>query len=174
MVKSQKIIFIGLPGSGKSTLGRKISNLLGAPFIDLDEFIVDQVGQSIPEVFQELGEGGFRELESKFLKELLNLEGQIVISTGGGTPCFNDNIEIINTKGYSVFLDVPLSEITKRLDAEETSKRPLFANLEEGEMILKLKSLYIDRLPYYQQAKLIISGEDLSPEHFLAKWIHEV
>jgi shikimate kinase len=173
MIKSSKIILIGLPGSGKSTFGQALAMVLKAPFIDLDNYIEEKLKKTISTIFQEEGEGKFRELETYYLKEVLELYADFVLSTGGGTPCFNDNIELINRYGTSVFLDTPIQEINSRLQSAEVSKRPMFSNLEEAEITLKLKSLSVERFPFYKKAKIILSGEDISIEHFLAHWLHK-
>ncbi|WP_317174901.1 shikimate kinase [Pararhodonellum marinum] len=159
-----KIVLVGLPGSGKSTLGKEISSSLKCPYFDLDQLITEHAKKSIPEIFENDGEGHFRDLESEVLSKLLPDSQNFVLATGGGTPCFNDNMELINENAISVFLDVPLQVILDRFSFDEISKRPLFQGLEKGELILKLKSLYAERFPYYNQAKIKLSGEDLTTE----------
>ncbi|MFD2202774.1 shikimate kinase [Shivajiella indica] len=159
-----KIVLVGLPGSGKSTFGKQVASLLNFVFIDLDQLIEEGTGKKISRIFSEEGEGKFRELESIYLKKVLDgLEG-FVLSTGGGTPCFNDNMELINEKAVSVYLEVSLEEILKRLSKDKSGKRPMFAGLGEGEMILKLKNLLASRESYYLQSKIKLSGDDISAE----------
>jgi len=166
-----KIILVGMPGSGKSTFGKKLAKDLNFVFIDLDMLIEKEMDKKISEIFQEQGEGAFRELETKYLEKVLaGMEG-FVLSTGGGTPCFNDNMDLINKQGISVFLDVPLEEINIRLQRDQAGKRPLFAGLDEGEIILKLKNLMAIRAPYYEQAKIKLRGEDFSTELLMSKLI---
>jgi shikimate kinase len=103
-----------------------------------------------------------------FLEKILEGNEGFVLSTGGGTPCFNDNMEIINQMGVSVYLDVTLDEINKRLMRDQTGKRPMFAGLDEGEITLKLKNLLLQRESFYLKSKIILSGEDISTEHLMS------
>ncbi|SMD46341.1 shikimate kinase [Aquiflexum balticum DSM 16537] len=164
-----KIVLVGMPGSGKSTFGMQLARQLNFVFFDLDKIIEEETGKSISYIFEHDGEGKFRELETIYLEKYLGgIEG-FVLATGGGTPCFNDNMELINKKSISVFLDVSLEEIYKRIPKNQSGKRPMFSGLDEGEIILKLKNLHADRERYYRQAKIIISGEDISTEHLMSE-----
>lgn len=166
-----KIVLIGLPGSGKTTFGKKLAQNLNFTFIDLDELIEKETGKTIKSIFEEEGEGKFRELERLYLKKvLLGIEG-FVLSTGGGTPCFNDNMDLINQHAASVYLDVPLQEIIKRLSRDSKGKRPMFSGLDQGERTLKLKNLLAIREQFYCQAKIKLSGEDISTEHLISELI---
>lgn len=164
-----KIVLVGLPGSGKSTFGRTLAKQLNFEFIDLDHLIEKEMHQKIPQIFQSVGEGGFREIETFHLKEVLNKETGFVLSTGGGTPCFNDNMDLINQRAVSVYLDVALSELHSRLKTDSRGKRPMFAGLDEAEMILKLKNLFAQRILFYDQAKIKLSGEDISTELLISE-----
>lgn len=163
-----KIVLVGLPGSGKSTFGKKLAMDLNFAFIDLDEYVEAKEGKSIPNIFYEHGEGAFRNLETKYLNETLDLIEGFVLSTGGGTPCFNDNMELINTKSISVFLDIPIETIHKRLLHSE-GDRPLFNGLDSTELKTKLEDLAQIRTPYYNQAKIKLSGEEISTELVLSE-----
>ncbi|MCL6259348.1 shikimate kinase [Aquiflexum sp. TKW24L] len=164
-----KIALVGMPGSGKSTFGRQIAKELNFGFIDLDHLIEKETGRKIKDIFGSEGEGKFRELETYYLEKTLNGREGIVLSTGGGTPCFNDNMEMINQKGVSVYLDVSLEEINKRLLKDQTGKRPMFAGLDQGEIILKLKNLFLQRESFYLKSKIILSGDDISTEHLMSE-----
>ncbi len=164
-----RIVLVGMPGSGKSTFGKTLATQLNFKFVDLDFYIEKQSGKKIRDIFQEEGEGIFRELETAYLHELLENQEGFVLSTGGGTPCFNDNMDYINQNSISVYLEVSLSEILNRLHNDELSKRPLFSGLDEGEIILKLKNLLAERGSYYNQAKIKLSGEDISTEHLTSE-----
>jgi shikimate kinase len=172
MTVKTKIVLVGMPGSGKSTFGKKLASALHFDFIDLDSFIENKERKTVAEIFQELGEGKFRELESTYLFEILNELDGFVLASGGGTPCFNDNMEVINQSGTSVFLDTDLMEIYHRMSKDEISKRPLFSDLEQNEIILKLKSLYEERFTFYQKAHIRLEANEVEVEHFIAHWIH--
>src|SRR5215216_5287440 len=106
-----KIYLIGMPGSGKTTLGKQIAEDLGFPFIDLDTEIENREGKSISEIFSHKGEDHFRVLESTLLKELSSSSHNVVIATGGGAPCYFGGMETMNATGLTVFIDVPLDDI---------------------------------------------------------------
>ena len=104
-MKSRKIFLIGFMGSGKSTFGKKLSKEISLPFIDLDKEIEKKAKCSISEIFKYLGEESFRNMESELLKSFEHLEG-FVMATGGGTPCFFNNIEYINSTGTSIYIQL--------------------------------------------------------------------
>ena len=164
-----KIVLVGLPGSGKSTFGKQVATLLNFAFIDLDQLIEEGTGKKISQIFSEEGEGKFRELESIYLQKVLEGPEGFVLSTGGGTPCFNDNMDLINERAVSVYLEVSLEEILKRLSRDKLGKRPMFAGLGEGEITLKLKNLLASRESYYLQSKIKLGGDDISTELLLSE-----
>lgn len=164
-----KIVLVGLPSSGKSTFGKQVATLLNFAFIDLDQLIEEGTGKKISQIFSEEGEGKFRELESIYLQKVLEGPEGFVLSTGGGTPCFNDNMDLINERAVSVYLEVSLEEILKRLSKDKNGKRPMFAGLGEGEITLKLKNLLASRESYYLQSKIKLSGDDISTELLLSE-----
>lgn len=164
-----KIVLVGLPGSGKSTLGKKLAEQLGFSFYDLDELIVQQEKKSIPEIFYERGEGYFRQAETMALEKQLDADEAMILATGGGAPCFNDNMDRINQKGISVFLDVPMQQIIQRMTSSEVALRPLFQGLDAGEISARLTDLYTARVGYYDQAKIKLSGEDISTELLISE-----
>jgi shikimate kinase len=164
MSKLLKVVLVGLPGSGKSTFGRQLAKELDFPFFDLDHLIVERFQLTIPEIFSQHGEGKFREWESLVLEGVLQQDASFILASGGGTPCFNDNMDLINTKAISVYVDVPLGTISRRLQTTKTQQRPLFQGLDQGEIALKLKSLLVSREYFYDQAKIKLSGEDFSAE----------
>ncbi|EPR68863.1 shikimate kinase [Cyclobacterium qasimii] len=168
---SKKIILVGMPGSGKSTLGKSLALKLNWPFYDLDDLIEAAAGKAIAEIFSTEGEGYFRKLESTVLEGILNKEEAFVLATGGGAPCYNDNMELINNKGVSVYLDVPLNSILQRLTHTEVSIRPLFSSLDTPQIILKLKNMHAQRSVFYEMAKIKLRGEDSSPELLISEWL---
>ncbi|MDR7131726.1 shikimate kinase [Algoriphagus sp. 4150] len=171
MGKDLKIVLVGLPGSGKSTFGKQLATVLKFPYYDLDHLIEDQFQMKIPDIFSRYGEGQFRTWETEVLQKFLKREDSYVLATGGGCPCFNDNMDLINEKAVSVYLDVPLEEISYRLGLAKAQNRPMFLGLDQGEITLKLKSLLVERDYFYRQSKIKLSGEDFSAELLVSELI---
>ncbi len=149
-MKYRKIFILGLPGSGKTTAGKKLADDARMTFMDLDEYIIEAGGRSIPEIFEKDGEDIFRILERDQLRLIVSKKMDFILSTGGGTPCFFDNMDQMNDSGITVFLDVPMEEIRKRLS--QNSSRPLMKTHT-------LEDLYATRSKWYQQAN-IKAGSD--------------
>lgn len=150
-----KIVLVGLPGCGKSTLGRELSARLGVPFVDLDKVIEEEEGASVPEIFREKGEGYFRDLEADCLRQELDKEEGMILATGGGAPCFHGNMERILKKGLSIYLEVPFEELAERLFAEGVGRRPLLEGIKEpAGLVSLLKDKFAYRIPYYKKADL--------------------
>ena len=162
-----KYFLIGLPGSGKTTLGRKLSAALKIPFVDLDHEIEKRETISTQLIFKKFGEQYFREVESAVLKTWCNRTGSFVLATGGGTPCFFDNLEVINQAGKSIFIDVSASEIAKRIMKSDKSERPLFANVEKDAMKDRIEFMRSQRLPFYKQANVTVQGDEINVEHIM-------
>ena len=171
MNKQLKVVLVGLPGSGKSTFGKQLAKELGFPFLDLDQLIEERYQLKISDIFSIHGEGTFREWESLVLQDTLKQDRAFILASGGGTPCFNDNMDLINAEAISVYLDVPLESISSRLQTSKAQQRPLFQGLDQGELTLKLKSLLVSREYFYNQAKIKLSGEDFSAELLLVELI---
>ncbi|MCF0041808.1 shikimate kinase [Dyadobacter fanqingshengii] len=152
----KNVILVGMMSSGKSTLGKKLARLLNYKFVDLDKLIEKDQQSDIPTLFAQKGEHYFREVESRLLKEQ-GLQQGIVLASGGGTPCFHDNMSFIKEMGISVFLDVPAANLAKRIRSHGKDDRPILsgaASLEET-----LQSKISERLPFYNQADIVIKGE---------------
>ena len=163
-----KIFLIGLPGSGKSTLGKELSEKLNYHLIDTDDVIRKKEGCGIEEIFANKGEDYFRKIESDTLREIIKTDNT-VISTGGGTPCFFDNMEVINRNGISVFLNIPLSHIAKRLLDSPDTNRPLIQGKNPEQIQKFLEEKTKERLPFYSKAKIeftdpLITGEKSAEE----------
>ncbi len=162
-----KVFLLGLPGSGKTTLGRKLATALQLPFVDLDKEIENTEGKLIREIFAEKKEDYFRQLESSELKKWCAKPDDFVMATGGGAPCFFDNLQVINTSGKSIFLDVPASEIVRRMSTGPIEKRPLLAAGGKEGLKDSIEFLRTNRLSYYKQASITLTGEVITPEQML-------
>lgn len=146
-----------MPSSGKSTLGKRLARALHYRFVDTDRVIVQQEGKPINAIFAEQGEAHFRMLEKQVLHSI-KPGSSLVISTGGGLPCFHDNMAYILATGVSVFLDVPVQTLYRRMVMHATADRPLYDHTDPT-LLANLQQRYALRLPAYQQANITISGE---------------
>jgi shikimate kinase len=155
-----------MPGSGKSTLGKELSKALNLTYIDLDEWIEEKEGMSIPQIFEKFGQDYFRKKETEALSLFINSSDNALISTGGGAPCFNDNMKLINSGGTSIFINVSLEELFKRLRLGKQN-RPLVQGLSDEELLNKIESMLAERLPFYNQAKVKLAGDNLSVSDIL-------
>lgn len=155
-----RVYLIGFMGSGKSTAGKKLANKLGLNFFDLDDLIEQESKLSIRAYFDTYGEIKFRELENKILKKTFLLEN-VLISTGGGTPCFFDNIQEINQKGISVYLKADISLIMSRLKGE-TNQRPLIKGKSDDDLRNYLSDLLSERKKIYEKAHIITYAKSLN------------
>jgi len=157
MIPGNHIIYlIGFMGSGKSTTGRKLASYLGWSFVDLDEKIESRAGKNIKQIFSDHGEEYFREMESEVLKDFQN-QTNIVISTGGGTPCFCDNMEYMNRTGLTVYLKLTPGQLKSRL-AGTKDERPLLKNLDENALLPFIEEKLELREKWYSMADLTVDG----------------
>ena len=154
-----RIFLIGYMGAGKTTLGKAFSRELGLTFIDLDWYIEERFHKTVQQLFSERGEQGFRELEQKMLHEVAEVE-DVVISAGGGTPCFFDNMDYMNACGDTVFLQVEPEVLFRRLKVAK-QQRPLLANKSDEELMNFICEALQKRHPFYSQAKLLFRADEL-------------
>jgi len=164
-----KIYLVGLPGCGKSTLGKQLSKRLNIPFIDLDIAIEQREGKVIKEIFKLKGEDYFRKVESDTLKKVSEGLPEFVIATGGGAPVFFDNMEFMNKLGQTVFLDVPAREITNRILKSSKEERPLLARLAPDELKDQIEFLRSQRISFYKMAMHTISADIIRVDDVLIK-----
>ena len=158
------LYIIGYMASGKTTFGKALAEKTGMPFIDLDEYIERETGHSIPEIFATRGEEGFRTLETEMLRKVVEENSDVVLSCGGGTPCFHSNMEFLNSNGITVFIETSTPVLISRLQARE-GDRPLMADKTDDEIREKVLTQLCERLPDYMEAKLKWHGDDLeTPE----------
>lgn len=168
-----KLFFlIGFMGAGKTTLGRAVADELGFTFLDLDDLIEKREEKSVREIFETHGEAYFREVESALLKSLTFLPAaQYIIATGGGTPCFEDNMKWMKANGTVIYLQPSVEELSARL-YQEMDKRPLLKGLEMADIQDFTTDLLQKREPFYTQAHHRISGENLVPKSLISMLKH--
>ena len=145
-----RIILIGFMAAGKTTLGKALARDLNLQFIDLDHYIEGRYHCTMSQLFAERGEEAFRQIERNMLHEVAEFEN-VVISTGGGTPCFFDNMAYMNAQGTTVFLEAAVDTIHTRLTIART-QRPLVANKNSDELRQYITEMLERRKPYYTQA----------------------
>ncbi|MDR0872923.1 MAG: shikimate kinase [Prevotellaceae bacterium] len=153
----KSIFLIGYMGTGKTTLGKLLSARLGMPFVDLDAYIEKRFFKSIAQVFEERGEDGFRKTEAAMLRETVDFENTIV-ATGGGTPCFFDNMALMNERGVTIYLQTSPETLCETL-AKAKSKRPLIADKTDEELLAFIKENVAKREAFYTQARFTVNME---------------
>jgi shikimate kinase len=157
-MENKNLIFIcGFMGCGKTTQGKKLAKLMGYFFIDLDEYIANKFDKNITELFKELGETEFRMIESNALSECINDNQKTIIATGGGTPCFNNNMDVMKQNGKVIYLKMNAIDLFARL-FNTKGDRPLIKDKEDQDMLLYIENLLKTRDAFYNQADLISDG----------------
>lgn len=151
-----KYFLVGYMACGKTRRGKDMAEELGIRFLDLDAYIVDRERRTIAEIFNAEGENGFRKLETRYLQEVCELYEDFVLSTGGGTPCFNCNMDYMNARGQTIFLNTDIDTIVGRL-IRGKHKRPMVSQLNDDEIRDFVCRHLQERLPFYSQAKVIYS-----------------
>nr|WP_068888956.1 shikimate kinase [Pedobacter panaciterrae] len=162
-----KIFLIGFMGCGKSTLGKKLAAKLGYDFIDLDHVLENEVGSNIGEFFAANGEDAFRKLESKLLKEH-NYPANCIVATGGGAPCYFDNMDWMNENGITMYVELPPVALARRLEKGK-EKRPLIKDMDHEQLIDFIESKLAERDLFYKRAFLSIDGINVTPDKALAE-----
>ena len=157
-----RIFLTGYMGAGKTTLGKAFARKLNIPFIDLDWYIEERFHKTVGELFTERGEAGFRELERNMLHEVAEFEN-VVISTGGGAPCFYDNMEFMNETGSTVYLKVSVEELAKRLEICK-STRPVLKGRSGDELVAFIAESLEKRTPHYMKASIVFDAEVMLTE----------
>jgi len=151
-----RIYLVGYMGSGKSTLGRTLAKALGIDSVDLDDEFENRYKIAIPDFLNKYGENAFRDLEHKIMEEI-SIRPDIVVSTGGGSPCYYDNMLIMNQTGLTVYLKARPELLISRIE-QSTRKRPLYLQMT-GENYLQRVERHLDsREPFYQQSKITIDA----------------
>ena len=152
---------MGYMGSGKTLVSKELSVLNNFKIFDLDTEISKQNNRSITEIFKEKGEIFFRKTEKEVLEKILSSEKNIILSLGGGTPCYYNNIDSINEKTISVFLKTDVKTLAQRLSSEK-DKRPLIQNISNEDLPEFIAKHLFERNPFYNQAKITINTDNLS------------
>lgn len=152
-IRRVKIFLVGYMGSGKSTVGKKLAHRMSLPYFDLDQEIEKAEGLSVSDIFARGGEAAFRGIESKILKNIIHTQDAFVLSTGGGTPCFYDNMEVMKATGLTVYLQLDVKSLAFRLgNAQE--QRPMLAGLY-GESLEKFIRQHLEeRSAFYEEAHI--------------------
>ena len=157
-MEEKKLVFItGFMGCGKTTQGKKLAKAMGYFFIDLDDYITNKYDKEITELFQEIGEEEFRKIETEALKECIQDNMKALIATGGGAPCFNDNLKVMSENGKVVYLKMEAEALYNRL-FNAKNDRPLLNDKSNMEMLLYIENLLKNREAFYNQAHIITSG----------------
>ena len=150
-----RIIIIGYMGAGKTTVGRALSRELGIPFYDLDWYIESRMRKTVKQLFDERGEEGFRRIERNMLHEVAEFEN-VIVSCGGGTPCFFDNMEYMNQQGQTVYLQASPEVLYGHLLMGK-SVRPLLLGKTREELLVFIKEQLKQREHFYSQARHILN-----------------
>lgn len=153
------VYIIGFMGSGKTTVGKKLASHLGWQFIDLDKKIEEHTGERIPEIFSKHGEAYFRVVESEMLRSLIS-EKQTVISTGGGTPCHDGNMDFMTGSGLTIYLRLTPGQLKSRL-SEATEERPLIKNVGVENLLTFIEKKLGLREKWYNQAEITVDAFNL-------------
>lgn len=168
----KRLILIGYMGAGKTTIGRALARELGLDFYDLDWYIEDRFHKKIPEIFAQSGEEGFREIEKKMLHEVGEFEN-VVISCGGGTPCFFDNMDYMNQQGDTIYLNASPAVLKEHLLMGK-SQRPLIQGKTSEELEAYIHESLQKRLPFYTKAKYAIDIEVIHTKEEILNYVSQI
>lgn len=164
-----KIVLVGYMGSGKTTIGKLLANKLKVSFLDLDEVIEQGLEDSISNIFNGKGEIFFRKKEHEYLTDVLSKKEKLILSTGGGTPCYSGNMEtMLNLADHVFYLKVSIPGLVKRLLLEK-EHRPLIKNIDNGDLPEFIGKHLFERNNFYLKANHIIECDDKDPETLVAE-----
>lgn len=164
----RRIFLIGFMGCGKTFWGNKWAETSGFQFYDIDNIVEDEQEKTIAQIFADDGEDHFRDLETEALRSFVDKQN-VIVATGGGTACYNDNITWMNENGTCIYLKSSPEIIFKRLTSE-TEKRPLIKHLQNEELLFYIIEKIKEREFFYKQAKIILDVDDL-PENYLPEFL---
>ena len=154
-----RIFLIGFMGCGKTTLGKKLAKHLNYNFIDLDSYIEKTTNKTITEIFENKGEKKFRIVEKENLMEVCKKDN-LVIATGGGTPCFFDNMQKILDSGKAIYLKMEIEDLLERLETEK-NQRPLIENKSAKELENFIRNKLSEREYFYKKSNYILQGKSI-------------
>ncbi len=157
-----RIYLIGYMGCGKSSLGRRLSAFMSIQFVDMDHYIEERNCKTVPQIFEEEGEEAFRMKERKALEELSEFEN-IIIATGGGAPCFFDNMDLMNRTGKTIFMNIDPKILAERLLKSKT-ERPLIKGKSKEELVTFIDETLKKRNEFYRKAQVQITEPDIDLE----------
>lgn len=165
----KKVVLIGYMGSGKSIVSKKIANLIQIPFAELDDIIAQKEGMSVEMIFKKKGELYFRKMEHEVFSELIQSKKDLIISTGGGTPCYFNNHELLKgNEVVSIYLKASISTLVNRLILEK-QKRPLIAHLDDADIPEFIAKHLFDRSFYYNQATFTVTVDKKNSDEIAAE-----
>ncbi|MCM1005683.1 MAG: shikimate kinase [Prevotella sp.] len=170
-MREPPIFLTGMPGSGKTTLGRALAKALGREFFDLDAYIQSRFCSSIADLFAKRGEEGFRRIEHNMLHEVGEME-DVVIACGGGTPCFFDNMDYMLSRGTVLYLEASRERLHERL-CRRRAHRPAIANMDNAAIADYINTLQATRLPVYQRAHLTIDSSELEDRESIDRTVNK-
>lgn len=157
----EPIFLIGFMGAGKTRFGKRLANKMNLRFIDSDQEIEAENKQTVAQLFDEIGEEGFRNLETKWLEDFS--ANHVIVALGGGTPCYNNNMELIKSKGKSIYLQLSAGTLTDRLQRSK-DKRPLIEPFKDNREKLRnfIEQKLTERETDYKQAHLTFNGQNMT------------
>ncbi|KAB7529612.1 AAA family ATPase [Flagellimonas olearia] len=164
-----RIVLMGYMASGKSSVGRLLARDLQMEFVDLDDYIEEEQQKSVKSIFSEHGEIFFRKLEHKMLSQVLDGKENLILSTGGGTPCYSGNMDTILEKSdHSIYLQLSIPALVERLKKEK-EQRPLVRNIEDTDLPEFVGKHLFERRTYYAQAKHIVECDGKNLDEVVAE-----
>ncbi len=164
-----KIVLLGYMGSGKTTVGKRLAEQMKLQFLDLDDYIEKNEKMSVADIFGNKGELYFRKKEHQYLVDVLEQQDNFVLSVGGGTPCYGNNLKTILNSTDSVFyLKVPISQLAERLSVQK-GQRPLIRHIPDNELPEFIGKHLFERSGFYNQAHTVINCGSKKPEEIVGE-----
>ena len=160
-----RVFLVGFMGCGKSTVGKSLALDLGWQFIDLDSYIESKAGKSITTIFSESGEESFRAMEKIALEEVAKLD-RVIVATGGGAPCFNSNMDLMKSRGITIYLKLEPQVLRERLMHSRQS-RPLIAGKNSDELLEFIEAKLTERAPFYERAAIAVDASQTGTSAYL-------